>query len=343
MAGGKMRVILLVVFMAFCLLTGLGAQASTLDEVRKRGHVVCGVDEQHYGFAYMNEIGEWHGFEVDFCRALAVAVLGDSQKASFIALNAQTRFSALKQKQIDILLRSTTWTYTRDSAFGLDYPGVTFYDQLGIVAHKSIGLTEFEKVEEGKLCVAAGTTTLETVSEYINNAKKPIKIKVFNSREGLNNFFFSGQCDMYAADQSALKAIVTFTAPNPDDYILLKTSLSKEPLGPVVRDDDREWFDIVKWLVYGLVEAEERGITQANVEDMKRANVRAVRFMLGADNGFGQSLRLDDTWLSEAIKSRGNYGEIFERNLGKNSKLNMKRGLNSLWRDGGLMYSMPIR
>jgi len=319
------------------------AQAGTLDNVWKKGQVTCGVDERHYGFAFLDVKGEWRGFEVDFCRALAAAVLGDPTKTDFVPLNAQTRFPALKNADIDILLRSTTWTYTRDSAYGFDFPGVTYYDHLAILAHKSIGVKKFDEVIEGTLCVAAATTTLETVRDYIQGTGKPIKIKVFNSREGLNNFFFSGQCDLYAADHSALTAVVLTNAPKPDDYLFLETSLSKEPLGPMIRGDDQEWFDIVKWLLFGLLEAEERGIEKANVAAMKNSQVSAVRFMLGVSPGFGKNLRLSDTWLADAIEATGNYGEIFERNLGASSTLKMERGLNALWKDGGLMYAMPIR
>jgi general L-amino acid transport system substrate-binding protein len=318
-------------------------QATTLDEIRARGYVICGVDEQHYGFAFLDEKGDWHGFEVDLCRSLAVAVLGDADKARFISLNAQTRFSALSEKQIDILLRSTTWTYTRDISFGVDYPGVTYYDQLGILAHKSLGEKEFSNVKEATICVANGTTTLESIIEYIDKTGHKIDVKVFNSREGLSNFFFSGQCDLYAADKSALQAVLAFTAPNPDDYLLLETTLSKEPLGPVVRDNDREWYDIVKWLIYGLIEAEERGINQKNVVERQKAKDHVVRFMLGGESGFGKFLRLRDSWLFDVIRNKGNYGEIFERNLGAQSALKIERGLNNLWTNGGLMYSMPIR
>ncbi len=319
------------------------AQARTLDTVWERGELRCGVDELHYGFAYLNENGEWRGFEVDFCRAIATAVLGDPDKVRFIPLNAQTRFSALKDGDIDVLLRSTTWTYTRDASYGFDFPGVTFYDHLAILAHKSIGATKLSQVFEGVLCVAAGTTTHESVREYVAATKKAIKIKVFNSREGLNNFFFSGQCDLYAADHSALTAVVQSNAPKPEEYVYLETSLSKEPLGPVVREDDREWFDIVKWVVFGLIEAEEREINMGNVEVHKRSENSSVRFMLGKAPGIGKPLRLSDTWLADIIQNVGNYGEIFDRNLGAKSELKMERGINALWSKGGLMYSMPIR
>lgn len=337
-----MRFLIALTFI-FTLCITFRTEAATLDDIWKRGEVICGVDEQHYGFAFLNGKGEWQGFDVDYCRALAAAALGDANKVSYIPLNAQTRFSALQSGDVDVLFRSTTWTYTRDATLGFDFPGVTFYDQLGVMAHKSVGKTKFEDVSKGTLCVAAGTTTLDSVREYTENTGKPIKVKVFNSREGLNNFFFSGQCNLYAADQSALTTTIMTNAPNPDDYVLLETHLSKEPLGPVVRGNDREWYEIVKWLTFGLIEAEERLIKRENVETMKGSEIRAVRFMLGVSPGLGKSLRLQDDWLFQALKASGNYGEIFERNLGQSSPLKMKRGLNALWKDGGLMYSMPIR
>ncbi|MDV7341324.1 amino acid ABC transporter substrate-binding protein [Terasakiella sp. A23] len=330
---------------AFCLSVFIAASASatTLEDVRARGVVNCGVDEQHYGFAYLDEFGEWTGFEVEFCRALAAAIFQDANKVFFVPLNAQTRFTALKNRQIDVLLRSTTWTYTRDATLGFDFPSVTFYDHLAILAHKSVGVKRLDDVIEASLCVANSTTTEETVREYVESTGKPIRIKVFNSREGLNNFFFSGQCDLYAADHSALKSIVMGTAPKPDNYYFLETSLSKEPLGPVVREDDREWYELVKWMIFGMIEAEERGISKLNVEAMKRSQLRSVKFMLGVTPGFGRKLGLQDSWLADVIGAVGNYGEIFERHLGMSSTIKMERGLNALWRNGGLMYSMPIR
>jgi len=332
-----------IVALMFGLFLTTVSQAATLDDIRQRGVLNCGVDEQHYGFAYLNEFGEWTGFEVEFCRALAAAIFQDPRKVSFVPLNAQTRFSALKSKHIDVLLRSTTWTYTRDATLGFDFPSVTFYDHLAILAHKSVGVKKLDDVIEASLCVANSTTTEETVREYVESTGKPIRIKVFNSREGLNNFFFSGQCDLYAADHSALKSIVMGSAPKPDDYYFLETSLSKEPLGPVVREDDREWYEVVKWLILGMIEAEERGISRANVEVMKRSQLRSVKFMLGVMPGYGQKLRMKDSWLADAIKAVGNYGEVFERHLGQSSSIKMERGLNALWNKGGLMYSMPIR
>jgi len=333
----------LIILLVFCLWGHMTAQAATLDEVRARGVVNCGVDEQHYGFAFINEEGEWAGFEVDFCRALAAAIFHDAQKVSFVPLNSQTRFSALHNKMVDVLFRSTTWNFRRDASYGLDFPNITYYDHLAILAHKSVEVDRLDQVDQARLCVAASTTTHETVRAYVKDQDIDIEIKVFNSREGLNNFFFSGQCDLYAADHSALYSILVGMSPNPENYKFLNTKLAKEPLGPVVRENDREWFEIVKWLVFAMVEAEERGITKENLDRMRASASPEVLFMLGLKPGLGQSLRLEDDWLASVIASVGNYGEVFERHLGKDSPVKMDRGLNALWSQGGLMYSVPIR
>jgi len=338
-----MRFYILALSAAMTLWMSGAAMALTLDDVRARDYVICGVDDQHYGFAYLNAQGRWRGFEVDFCRALAVTVLGDPDKARFISLNAQTRFQALVDNEIDILLRSATWTYRRDSELGIDFPGTIYYDQLGIVAHKSLQAQTFDEVDNSSVCVAYGTTTLSQIEEYIERTGKNIKLNIFNSREGLNNFFFSGQCELYAADKSALQAIIRFVAPNPADYKFLQSSLSKEPLGPVVREGDREWFEIVQWMLQGVVEAEERRITRSNVEERQHDKNPTVRYMLGEEPGFGRALRLRQGWLYDVLRKVGNYGEIFERNLGQGSELKMERGLNALWQDGGLMYALPVR
>jgi len=338
-----MRFYILGLLAVIMLWTSGTALALTLDDVRARDYVICGVDDQHYGFAYLNAQGRWQGFEVDFCRALAVTVLGDPDKVQFISLNAQTRFEALLDNKIDILLRSATWTYRRDTELGVDFPATIYYDQLGIVARTSLKAETFDEVNNTSVCVAYGTTTLRHIEEYIKRTGKDIKLHIFNSREGLNNFFFSGQCDLYAADKSALQAILRFVAPNPADYKFLQASLSKEPLGPVVREGDREWFEVVQWMVQGVIEAEERGITHSNVEERLHDKSPIVRYMLGEDPGFGRSLRLRQGWLYDVLRKVGNYGEIYERNLGQGSALKMERGLNALWQEGGLMYALPVR
>lgn len=327
------------------LFVGLNATASagTLEDIRMRGKVACGIDEQNYGFAYLNDQGVWQGFEVDYCRALAVAIFADDSRVKFLPLNAQTRFSALANGDVDVLLRSTTWTYSRDMTAGFDFPGVTYYDELGMLAHKSIGVESLAEVDNSIICVAAGTTTQEVVQEYVENTDRNLSVKLFNSREGMNNFFFSGQCDIYTADLSALKAVVAANAPRPQDYVFLSASLSKEPLGPVVRDDDKRWYEIVKWMVHGLVEAEEKGVSSENVSELVMSNNKRLRFLLGENEGFGEPLGLRDEWLRDVLEVVGNYGEIFERHLGKSGPLKMERGRNALWKNGGMMYAIPIR
>ncbi len=319
------------------------AHGATLDDVRARGFVLCGVDEQHVGFSYLDEQGEWQGFEVAFCKGLAAAIFKDPKKVQFVGLNAQNRFNALKNKTIDVLFRSATLTYRRDTSFGLDFPAVIFYDHMAILSPKSLGAKSLKDVKDAIACVAHGTTTLEAMREYVYRTGAPIRIKSFNTREGLNDFFFSGQCNLYAADHSALRAILAMTTAQPQDYVFLTDVLAKEPLSPAVREDDKEWFEIVKWMIHGLIEAEERHITQQNVEQMKKTSTFDTRFLLGGRKGVGKPVRLSDDWLFYAISAVGNYGEIFERYLGASSPLKMQRGMNALWNQGGLMYGLPVR
>lgn len=319
------------------------APASTLEEVRARALIRCGVDEQHYGFAHLNAEGDWIGFEVDFCRAIAVAIFNDPRAVRFVPLNAKNRFGALKADEIDVLIRSTSWTFSRDQGYGVDFTNIIFYDQLGVLAHNSLEARRLQDVSNASLCVAAGTTTYETVRDYVYRSGKAIKVMVFNSREGLNNLFFSGQCDLYAGDQSALNVILHEISPNPEDYRFLDVNLSKEPLGPVVREGDTQWFNLVRWVVYGMIEAEEQGITRQNVSAYRSNPPRAVQYLLGTKTGFGAELGLRPGWMVDVIKEIGNYGEVFERHLGQESALKMERGLNALWKDGGLIYAIPIR
>lgn len=319
------------------------SQAQTLTQVRERGVVHCGVDEQHFGFAHLNALGEWVGFEVDFCRALAVTLFNDPTAVKFVPLNAKNRFSALKSGEIDVLIRSTSWTFSRDEGYGIDFTNIIYYDRLGVLAHKSLGVSRLDDVVSASLCVASGTTTQETVQDYIYRTGKAIKVMVFNSREGLNNLFFSGQCDLYAGDHSGLGAILRDVSPSPEDYMFLETNLSKEPLGPVVREGDAQWFNVIRWMVYAMIEAEEQGVTRDNIAAYQAYPTRAVRYLLGAEAGFGAELGLRNGWVVDVLKKIGNYGDVFDRHLGKGSALQMERGLNALWTNGGLLYALPIR
>lgn len=318
-------------------------RAQTLADVKARERVLCGVDEQHYGFAHMDAHGNWVGFEVDFCRALAVAIFNDPTAVKFLPLNAKNRFSALTSREIDVLIRSTSWTFSRDQGYGVDFTNIIYYDRLGILAHKSMGVARLDDVSEASLCVAAGTTTQETVQHYVYRTGKAIKVMVYNSREGLNNLFFSGQCDLYAGDYSGLSVILHEVSPTPEDYVFLEANLSKEPLGPVVREGDPEWYNLIRWMVNGLIEAEEQGITRQNVTSYRANPPRGVKYLLGTKAGFGAELGMRTGWMADVIREVGNYGEIFARHLGKESPLKMARGLNALWKDGGLLYAIPIR
>ncbi|WP_417798644.1 amino acid ABC transporter substrate-binding protein [Terasakiella pusilla] len=333
--------VILFLFSMMALSTPLGAQ--TLEEIQSRGLLLCGVDEQHYGFAHLDAQGEWVGFEVDFCRALAVAIFNDPTAVTFVPLNAKNRFGALKGREIDVLIRSTSWTFSRDEGYGVDFTNIIYYDRLAILAHKSLKVARLDDVSKASLCVAAGTTTYETVRDYVYRTGKAIRVLVFNSREGLNNLFFSGQCDLYAGDYSGLSMILREVSPNPEDYVFLDTNLSKEPLGPVVREGDPQWFNLVRWMVYGMIEAEEQGITRKNVTAYRANPPRAVKYLLGVKAGFGGELGMRNGWMADVIREIGNYGEVFDRHLGKESALQMERGLNALWKDGGLLYALPVR
>lgn len=320
------------------------AQAEdVLAEIKQRDFLKCGVDDQLYGFAYLDGNGVWKGFEVDLCRALAAAVLGHPDKVEFVSLNAKTRFSSLKEKQVDILLRSVTWTFTRDNVYGLDFPAIVYYDHLAILAPKSLGLTSLDQVREGTFCVADSTTTHDRLRDYIRHKGLDVKIRLFHTREGLNNFFFAGQCEFYAADYSALVTILKTISPAPENYVFLKADLSKEPLSPAVRHGDILWGHLVKWLIHALIAAEEKGITRDNLETLSQSPDTTLRFMLGIEPGIGKPFDLSDQWVYNALKAVGNYGEIFSRNLGEESGMGMDRGLNRLWKEGGLLYSIPFR
>lgn len=319
------------------------ATGTTLDEIRERDQLICGVDDQHMGFSFLDENGAWRGFDVDFCRVLAAAVLGDADKVKYMPLNAQTRFSALSGGEVDILFRSTTVTFSRDTSMGFDFPYVLYYDRLGIMVHNDFGYDGLVDVDQATVCVGAGTTTLSVLRKYIAQSGKALDLRVFNSREGLNNFFFSGQCELYAADHSALMTILQSQAPNPSDYRFLSDQLSKEPLGPVVRGDDRQWYHIVHWVLNGVMDGEERGIESGNVDRLLVRGGADLQYLMGRVPGLGHPLGLADDWLYQVIKQVGNYREIFDRNLGMDSKLKIERGRNALWINGGLHYPFPMQ
>ncbi len=324
-------------------LAGSAAAQSTLDSVRSRGFVQCGVNTGLAGFSQPDSKGVWRGIDVDVCRAVAAAVFGDANKVRYTPLTAQQRFTALQSGEVDVLSRNTTWTLSRDTSLGLNFVGVNYYDGQGFMVAKKLGVKGSKELNGATICVAPGTTTELNLADYFRGNKMDFKPVVIEKVDELRAAFFSGRCDVLTGDASALNATRIAQAPNPDDYIILPERISKEPLAPVVRHGDDEWNDIVRWVVYALIEAEEKEITSKNVDDMAKSDDPNIKRMLGVTPGMGKALGLDEKWAYNEIKLVGNYGEIFDRNLGKDTELKFERGLNDLWTRGGLIYAMPIR
>lgn len=315
----------------------------TLDAVRQRGSVKCGVSTGVAGFSAPDTKGLWTGLDVDVCRAIAAAVLGDANKVTFVPLNAQQRFASLQSGQIDVLSRNTSWTLTRDASLGFHFAAITYYDGQGFLVPKKIKVTSAKQLRNAQVCVQAGTTTEKNLSDFSRSQGVPLKPVVFDTFEAAFKAFFAGRCQAYTTDASGLASVRNKEAPKPDDYLILPELISKEPLGPVVRRGDDEWFGIVKWSVFAMLEAEELGLTRANVDAQRASTDPAIQRFLGTGEDMGKLLGLDKTWSYRIVKTVGNYGEVFERNVGSGSLLKLPRGLNRQWSQGGLMYAPPIR
>lgn len=313
----------------------------TLEAVQARDMLRCGVNTGLAGFALADSKGKWHGLDVDFCRAVAAAVLGDPKKIEYIPLSSQQRFLALQSGEVDLLSRNTTWTLSRDASLGLSFVGVIFYDGQGFLVPKRFKLKNAKALSGAEICVVSGTTTELNVADYFRAKGLRFKPVVFDSYPESKTAFFNGRCQAYTADRSALAAILSADTPKPQDYEILPDVISKEPLAPAVRLGDDEWFAIVKWVLYALIQAEEKGINSANVIKMKKSRDPVVQRLLGVTGDFGKKLGLRNDWALQAIKAVGHYGQIYARNI---TPLGLKRaGQNSLWREGGLMYAMPVR
>ncbi len=316
----------------------------TLDGIKARGQVVCGVNTGLAGFAAADSAGKWSGLDVDVCRAVAAAVLSDPEKVKYVPLNAQQRFTALQSGEVDILPRNTTFTLTRDASLGLSITVPNYYDGQGFMVTVKSKIKSAKQLKGQTVCVQSGTTTEKNLTDYSKANGLNIKPVVFEKLEAAENAYFTGRCVAYTTDASGLASTRNKVAKNPADHVILTDLISKEPLGPMVRRGDDDWFAIVKWVMYGLLEAEEYGVTQANVEKMKSSTDPVVQRLLGGGNeDTGKLLGLDKEWLARAIKATGNYGESFERNVGPKSPLGLPRGVNNLWNKGGLMYAYPIR
>src|SRR5881227_4361119 len=333
------------IFIATGLLAAscLTAQAATLDTVKQRGTLVCGVSAGFAGFSTPDSQGNYKGLDVDYCRGLAAAVLGDAGKVRFVALTAQNRFTALQSGEVDVLYRNSTQTYLRGVTLGLRQGPINFYDGQGFVVKKELGVKEIKDLKGATVCVAQGTTHEVTLGDYGRANGIDWKPLVFDRTDTMYQTFFGGRCDAMTQDASALAGAVTTAASNPADYVVLPQTISKEPLGPFTRNGDEVWTDIITWLHYGLIEAEELGVTAANADEMAKSTTPAIQRLLGASGDLGSRLGLDNKWMLQAIKAGGNYGEIFERNVGKASPLKLDRGLNATWSKGGLMYALPFK
>ncbi len=326
------------------LTSGVAQAGATLDAIKQRGAVRCGVNTGLAGFSIADSQGKWTGLDADFCRTFAAAVLGDANKVEFVPLSAQQRFTALQSGEVDVLSRNTTWTLTRDASLGLVFAGVTFYDGQGFMVPKALDVKSAKELSGAEVCVQTGTTTELNLADYFRANGMEFKPVVFESLEESKVAFFNGRCQVYTTDASGLASIRSVDAPNPADYAILPELISKEPLGPAVRRGDDEWFTIVKWAVYATLEAEEAGVNSQNVDQMKAESKNpTVQRLLGTSGDMGKLLGLDNDWAYRIIKQVGNYGEIFERNVGQQTKLGLERGLNALWTQGGLMYAMPVR
>jgi general L-amino acid transport system substrate-binding protein len=312
------------------------AHASMLDTVKKRGKLICGVNTGLSGFSAPDSKGVWRGLDADVCRAVAAEI-------EFVPTTAQQRFTVLQSGEVDILSRNTTWTLTRDTALGFNFGPTTFFDGQGFMVKKSLGVKSAKELDGATICVQPGTTTELNLADYFRANNMKFKPVVIEKLDEVNAAFFSGRCDVLTTDRSGLASVRATMAPNPKNYVILPEIISKEPLGPLVRHGDDQFFDIMKWTVMALFDAEEKGVTQANVDDMvKNSKDPEVQRMLGVTPGMGKALGLDQKWAYNAIKAVGNYGEIFARNVGPDTPLGLERGLNQLWTKGGLIYGDPI-
>ena len=322
-----------------------GIDSPTLQAVKRRGRLNCGVHEGLVGFAYTDNRGQWRGFDVDFCRALAAAIFDDPDRVRFVPLNNARRLEVLKAGGVDVLWRNTSWTMTRDAGQGFAFAGVNYYDGQGFLVRRSLNLNSAAELNGARVCVQGSSTSELNVADYFRARGIEYRPVVTDSEEAARLAYEREDCDAFSADVSALAAART-TLSNPEQHAILPDVISKEPLGPVTRRGDEQWTAIVRWVLNALVLAEELGVTRQNVEAMARdARSPQVRRLLGSEGAFGETLGLSNAWARQAIEAEGNYGEIFDRNIGADSALDLARGLNAQWnaRPGGLIYALPIR
>jgi general L-amino acid transport system substrate-binding protein len=313
---------------------------STLDAVRGKGFVQCGVNTGLAGFSLPDSKGLWRGLDVDLCRAVAAAVLGDANKVRYTPLTAQQRFTALQSGEVDILARNTTWTLTRDTSLGLNFVGVNYYDGQGFIVHRKLNVKSAKQLNGATVCVQPGTTNELNLADYFRANKMAFKSVVIEKLEEVLNAYLVGRCDVYTTDHSGLVALRGSRMPKPEEHVILPEIISKEPLGPAVRHGDDRWFDVVKWSLFAMVEAEELGLTSKNIAEQAKSTSPSIQRFVGASGDLGKMLGLDNRWAFNIVSQVGNYGESFEANL---KPLGFERGMNRLWTQGGLMYAPPIR
>ena len=330
-----MKILLVLAFLA-----GDAHAQSTLEAVQKKGFVQCGVNTGLAGFSQPDSKGVWRGIDVDLCRAVAAAALGDANKVRFTPLTAQQRFTALQSGEVDILSRNTTWTLSRDSSLGLNFVGVNYYDGQGFMVPKKLNVKSAKQLNGATICLQPGTTNELNVADWFRANRMTFKPVVIEKLEEVLNAYFAGRCDVYTTDHSGLIALRATRATKPDDHLILPEIISKEPLGPAVRHGDDRWFDIVKWSLNAMIEAEELGLKKGNIDAQAKSANPSVQRFVGATGDLGKALGIDNKWAYNIVRQVGNYGESFDANL---KPLGFERGLNRLWNQGGLLYAPPIR
>lgn len=323
-------------------LAQVASASATLESVKEKGYLSCGVSTGLPGFSNPDDKGQWSGLDVDVCRAVAAATLKDASKVKFVPLTAKERFTALQSGEIDILSRNTTWTLTRDASLGLNFTGVLYYDGQGFMVKKELGVTSAKELDGAAICIQSGTTSELNLADYFRANKMEYQPVVFDTSDGTAKGFDAGRCDVLTSDQSQLYALRVRLS-KPDSAVVLPEVISKEPLGPVVRQGDDQWFNIVKWSLAAMINGEELGLSSDNIKAQKESSDPNIRRLLGIDGPKGKGLALDDDWSLRIIEQVGNYEEVFNRNVGAESPLQIERGLNALWNDGGILYAPPFR
>lgn len=338
----KKHLALLVSAGSITLAGATTAQADTLEDTIERGAVQCGVSDGLPGFSAPDDDGNWQGLDVDVCRAVAAAVLGDSEAVNYISLNAVERFTALQSGEVDVLSRNTTWTTTRDTTLGLNFTGVNFYDGQGFMVSRDLEISSADELDGASICIQSGTTTELNLADYFRANDMEFDPIVFDTSEQTVGGYQAGRCDVLTSDTSQLAAL-RIQLDDPEASVILSDVISKEPLGPVVRQGDDLWFNIVKWSLFAMLNAEEYGVTSENAEEMLESENPDVARLLGQDGNYGEGMQLEADWAYNIISQVGNYAESFERNVGMDSPLEIERGVNALWNDGGFQYAPPIR